>query len=294
MKLFNYVTDNGKKLAVVIGEASYDLDFLGETFNYAVPSDIKSYLEHPSHYQLADLIRVAEREPVIQADQLDTHNISFAPIIENPSKIICVGLNYADHAAEVNMAVPEAPEIFSKSNNAITGHQQTIYVPKTVSQLDYEAELVIVIGKAGHNISLDQADQHIFGYTIGNDLSARDLQFKTSQWYLGKTLDGFAPIGPYLITRDQFNLANSRIGLKRNGKIVQDASTADLIRKPQELVAYLSQYMQLRPGDLIFTGTPHGVVSGLKPDQQEWVGHGEELTVFIEGIGQLTNIIKFT
>ena len=201
----------------------------------------------------------------------------YAPVVTKPEKIICVGLNYADHAKEANMDIPDYPVLFSKFNNALAAHKQVISLPKKAEKFDYEAELVIVMGKEATKVSKEEALSYVFGYTVGNDFSARDLQFRTGQWLLGKSCDDFAPIGPYIVTSDEIDPQNLEISCKVNGEIRQSAHTRDMIFDCATIISYLSQYMTLKPGDLIFTGTPEGVIVGYPEEQQQWLKSGDEV-----------------
>ena len=182
--------------------------------------------------------------------------------------------------------------LFSKFNNALSAHKQEIDLPKNAEHFDYEAELIIVIGKEASNISKEDALSYVFGYTVGNDLSARDLQFRSGQWLLGKTCDQFAPTGPYLVTADELDPTNLDIELKVNGEVKQSANTRDMIFDCATIVSYLSQHMTLKPGDIIFSGTPDGVILGYPEEQRVWLKSGDEVQVTIENIGTLTNILK--
>jgi 2-keto-4-pentenoate hydratase/2-oxohepta-3-ene-1,7-dioic acid hydratase in catechol pathway len=223
---------------------------------------------------------------------ISEEEIVYAPCITQPEKIICVGLNYADHAKESNMDIPTYPVLFSKFNNALAAHNQIISLPKTAEKFDYEVELVIVIGKEAVNVSKDEALSYVFGYTVGNDLSARDLQFRSGQWLLGKTCDHFGPIGPYLVTADELDPRNLNIECKVNGEVRQSANTRDMIFDCATLVSYLSQHMTLKPGDIIFSGTPEGVILGYPEAKQVWLKSGDVVQVSVENIGTLVNILK--
>lgn len=241
-----------------------------------------------------DKSKISHLQNLITNDipRIDEEKIVYAPCVTHPEKILCVGLNYADHAAESNMELPTSPVLFSKFNNALAAHNQVISLPKDAKKVDYEAELVIVIGKEVKAISKEEAPSAIFGYTIGNDVSARDLQFLTGQWLVGKTCDGFAPIGPYLITSDELDPSNLAISCKVNGEIRQVSNTNQLIFDCATIVSYASQYMTLKPGDLIFTGTPAGVMLGYPEGKQQWLKSGDEVAVTIEKIGTLFNIFS--
>jgi 2-keto-4-pentenoate hydratase/2-oxohepta-3-ene-1,7-dioic acid hydratase in catechol pathway len=213
---------------------------------------------------------------------------TFGPCVTNPEKIVCIGLNYRRHAAETGNPVPKMPILFNKFNSALNGHGGTIAVSEEDAQkFDYEAELVIVIGRMARSVSEADAGKYIFGYCTGNDFTARDLQSRSSQWMLGKTLDGSGPVGPWLVTADQVDGDNLKIECRVNGKVVQSSNTADMVFNTRQLVSYVSRYFTLRPGDLIFTGTPEGVISGKKKEEQVWLKAGDKLVTSIEKLGDL-------
>ena len=210
-------------------------------------------------------------------------------LITNPNNIICIGLNYADHIEETSLATHDFPEIFMKTSNALASHQDIVPIQDENLHYDYEGELVIVIGKAGKNISRDQAKEHILGYTIGNDVSARTLQFRGSQWILGKSLDNFAPIGPVIVSPDDFDFENATITTTVNGEVRQQAKLQQMLFKPDAIIEFVSQYITLQEGDIIFTGTPSGVVLGKNESKYSWLKPGDTVTVTITGIGTLEN-----
>lgn len=210
-------------------------------------------------------------------------------LISNPKNIICIGLNYADHIAETSLATHDFPEIFMKTSNALANNHDTITIEDEAFHYDYEGELVIIIGKSGKNISPEHAKDHILGYTIGNDVSARSLQFRGSQWILGKSLDNFAPIGPTIVSPDDFDFESATITTKVNGELRQQAKLEQMIFKPYDIIAFLSSYMTLQEGDIIFTGTPSGVVLGKNESKYPWLKQGDTVTVSISGIGTLEN-----
>ncbi|WP_276353738.1 fumarylacetoacetate hydrolase family protein [Cohnella caldifontis] len=221
---------------------------------------------------------------------LEEEGLSFEPCVTNPSKIICVGLNYRKHADETHAPYPQTPILFNKFNNALTGHNRDVVVPAVTAKLDYEAELGIVIGKPAKNVSVEEALDYVYGYCAANDLSARDLQLRTNQWMLGKTCDGFCPLGPYLVTADEVGDPNA-LGIKTtvNGEVRQNSNTSDMIFRCDEIISYVSRHMTLDPGDLILTGTPEGVVFGYPPEQQVYLRPGDVVTVEIEKLGTLRN-----
>ena len=190
------------------------------------------------------------------------------------------------------MDKPLYPILFSKFNNALAAHGQKITLPKSARKYDYEAELIVVIGKEASSVTKEEALSYVFGYTCGNDLSARDLQFRTGQWLLGKTCDRFAPIGPYIVTADAIDPSDLNITCVVNGKVRQSGNTSDMLFDCADIISYASEYMTLKPGDLIFTGTPSGVITGEPADKRIWLKPGDEITVSIEKIGSLTNTLE--
>ena len=210
-------------------------------------------------------------------------------LISNPKNIICIGLNYADHIAETSLSTHDFPEIFMKTSNALAGNHDTITIEDETLHYDYEGELVIVIGKTGKNIPSEQAKNHILGYTIGNDVSARALQFRGSQWILGKSLDNFAPIGPVIVSPDEFDFDNATITTTVNGEVRQQAQLQQMLFKPDAIIEFVSQYITLQEGDIIFTGTPSGVVLGKNESKYGWLKSGDTVSISISGIGTLEN-----
>jgi 2-keto-4-pentenoate hydratase/2-oxohepta-3-ene-1,7-dioic acid hydratase in catechol pathway len=216
-----------------------------------------------------------------------------APCVLQPSKIICVGLNYRKHAIESHMPIPSTPVLFSKFPNTLSADGELVSLPHDSVQNDYEAELGIVIGQKAKHVPVQEALDYVFGYCNANDLSVREWQFRNSQWLLGKNVDGFCPIGPYLVTADEVKDPNDlRILCKVNGEIRQDSNTSDMIFSCAEIISYISQHMTLMPGDLILTGTPEGVMMGYPKEKQVWLRDGDAVTVEIEGLGQLANTMK--
>lgn len=248
------------------------------------PSDIVALIEN--FEQL--------REPLLELTRSETPiplaATKLAAPISNCEKIICIGKNYAQHAIEMGSEPPTLPVVFSKFASAINHPDAPIVRPVLSEQLDYEAELVVVIGKPGKNIPRQQAFEHVFGYCCGNDITARDWQKGKpgGQWLLGKTCDTFAPLGPYLVTADEvLDPHDLSIQLRVNGELRQDSNTSQLIFPIDVLIAHVSQFFTLRPGDLIFTGTPPGVGAGRSP--QLFLKSGDEIEVRIDGLGVLKN-----
>ncbi|GGJ90045.1 hypothetical protein GCM10007063_10870 [Lentibacillus kapialis] len=214
----------------------------------------------------------------------------FTPL-SSPGKIICVGKNYAAHAAEMDSNVPDYPVLFAKFANALIGPEDVIEKPKFVNKLDYEAELIAVIGKEASHVRRDKAFDYIAGYTIGNDMSARDLQKRTPQWLQGKTLDRSTPVGPWVVTPDEVgDVGNLAVRSYVNGEERQSATTQKLIFDIPFLIEFISSLVTLNPGDLIMTGTPDGVGMGMTPPQ--FVNDGDIVTIEIDNIGRIENKVK--
>ncbi len=208
--------------------------------------------------------------------------------IERPGKIICVGLNYRDHAEEQGVELPKEPLLFAKWGNTLIGPGEPIVIPPLVTKADYEAELGVVIGTRVKNVSKENAFEAVRGYICANDVSARDLQFSDGQWTRGKSPDTFCPIGPALVPAAEIpDPHNLRIRAIVSGEVLQDSTTANLIFGVDEILSHITQTMTLEPGDLVLTGTPAGV--GVFRDPQRLLQPGDEVTIEIEGVGELTN-----
>ncbi len=245
----------------------------------------------PALAALSDLVTAAQGQKGAASWLLREEDLQFGPSASPLGKIICVGLNYRRHAAETGMAVPTSPVLFPKYSNTLAASGEAVPLPTNAVQYDYEAELAVVIGQQAHDVSEEKALDYVLGYSNANDLSARDLQFRTNQWLLGKTLDKFLPIGPYLVTADEVgDPQNLAIRCWLNGELRQNSTTGDMVFPVAYLVSYLSQYMTLEPGDIIVTGTPEGVIHGMK--EQFWVKSGDEIVVEIEKLGRLTNVMS--
>lgn len=237
-------------------------------------------------HSLVQKALAAGGEPTLFVDE---DSAEFGPCVTNPGKIICVGLNYRKHAVETGNPIPTIPILFSKFSNALAQHRGVVNVSRGPTEmLDYEAELVIVMGRTARNVAEADALSYVFGYCVGNDLSARDLQLRTSQWLLGKTCDGYAPIGPYLVTADQVPDPNAlKIECYLNGERRQSSNTADMVFNCAALIAYISRHFPLQPGDIIFTGTPEGVIMGYPKEKQVWLKPGDRVRTYIEELGTL-------
>ena len=248
-----------------------------------LPMSTRTLIEHWDTIE-QDVLRLAQTTPP------SNEPLEILCPLDVPGKILCIGLNYRDHAIETNAPIPDEPIVFFKSSNTMIGPTDPIVVPPISSEVDFEAELVVVIGKRLKHASEIEASQSIFGYTAGNDVSARDWQKGKpgKQWYLGKSFDAFAPIGPAIALRSQIaNPSNLRIESRLNGVIMQNSTTAELIFQPAMLLSYLSQVITLEPGDVLFTGTPAGV--GVARNPQVFLKPGDRIEVEIESIGTLSN-----
>ncbi|MEM9222657.1 MAG: fumarylacetoacetate hydrolase family protein [Pseudomonadota bacterium] len=221
----------------------------------------------------------------------DLADLTLAPPISKPGKILCFGLNYADHAAEGGNKVPDYPAVFIRTPASLVAPGGPVVRPKVSEQLDYEAELTIVIGKGGRHISESDALNHIFGYTILTDVSVRDFQRKAPQWTMGKNFDGTGPLGPVIVTSDELPAGADGLGIRTrlNGQTVQDSLTSEMVFKVPRIIAIVSEVMTLEPGDIIATGTPAGVAHARKPPL--WMKAGDIIEVEVDGIGTLTNPI---
>jgi 2-keto-4-pentenoate hydratase/2-oxohepta-3-ene-1,7-dioic acid hydratase in catechol pathway len=223
-------------------------------------------------------------------------DLTLGPCVGTPEKIICVGLNYRSHVGESGMTVPKEPVLFSKFNNALAAAGEVIPLPGNAAQFDYEVEVGLVIGREARNVRMEDALEYVFGYFTANDLSARDLQFRSSQWLLGKTPDKFFPVGPYLVTADEVgDPQNLTLSCWVNGERRQHANTSHMIFSMAEIIRYASQYMTLKPGDVISTGTPEGVILGIADVDiraRSWLKPGDEVAVEVEGLGRCGNRMR--
>ena len=273
MKLCNIKTDQGVHLALVTERGVVDATAAG--FGLCMDQVIAGA-------DLAPLAALAADEslPVVDAPV-------YADVVNKTGSLICVGLNYREHAAKTGMKLPEYPILFSKFAQALVPDGAEVELPPWEKSYDYEAELVIVIGKSAWGVSEEEAMDCVFGYTCGNDFSCRDPQMRSGQWLIGKTMPGFGPCGPWIVTADSFDPgADHAVRSYVNGQLRQDGVTSDMIFNCAQVVSYASRYFKLEPGDLIFTGTPSGVALEGK---YSWLVPGDVVEVEIDGVGKLTN-----
>ena len=282
-----------EKIGLEINNNLLDVHRLASHLNTSLPETMEDFLNHSSDglTQIQNTLTKANELNITIKDYLVLEaDITYLPLVKTPEKILCVGMNYIEHIKATGGDVPTTPVFFSKFSNALAAHHQEIPLPSYAEQVDYEAELVIVIGKRVSNVPENKAGDAILGYTIGNDLSDRAFQFDSSQWLIGKSLDHFAPVGPALVTKDEIDdVQNLTIQTKRNGKIVQQSSTKDMLFSVNKLVSQASRYMTLKPGDLIFTGTPRGVILEQPEPSRNWLKARESIAITIQSLGTLTN-----
>ncbi|SDD31330.1 2-keto-4-pentenoate hydratase/2-oxohepta-3-ene-1,7-dioic acid hydratase (catechol pathway) [Paenibacillus sp. UNCCL117] len=291
MKLVTFEQAGAYKLGVKTDKGILDVAAAqAASGRQGVPTDVHEVIEGGAA-AIAALQELVDRASENGGEGwLDESKLQLGPCVTRPNKIICVGLNYRKHAEETNAPIPQYPILFNKFNNTLAAQGDDIPLPKVSSEVDYEAELVIVIGKTAKYVSKEDALSHVFGYCCVNDLSARDLQLRTHQWLLGKSCDKFSPLGPYLVSADEVGNPNElAIKATVNGEVRQNSNTSDMIFHCDEIVSYISHHMTLVPGDIILTGTPEGVVLGLPPEQRVYLKDGDIVTIEIEKLGSLTN-----
>lgn len=290
MKLINGIYERGEELAVETPQGVFRVASLMRAGAGEPPLTMDDLLRD-GEASIATL-RAFLAQAVQAGLKPDGPPRLWLPPLTHPGKIVCVGLNYRPHARESGFELPESPVLFNKFPNALVGQQATVAAPREARQFDYEAELVVVMGRTARRVDEAEALEYVLGYCNGNDLSARDLQFLTPQWLLGKACDGFGPLGPYLVTKDEIPDPDClHIETRRNGVVVQNANTQEMIFSCRYLIAYISRFMTLEPGDVIFTGTPEGVILGYPEAEQRWLEPGETVAVSVTGLGELVTHI---
>jgi 2-keto-4-pentenoate hydratase/2-oxohepta-3-ene-1,7-dioic acid hydratase in catechol pathway len=273
MKLIRFGETNKEKTGIVINDEYYDTSSFGEDYN-------EHFFETDGLTRLQKFIESnKDRLPKVSKD------IRLGSPVSRPSKIICIGLNYADHARETNAAIPTEPILFLKSTTSLIGPFDDVVIPKNSTKSDWEVELAVVISKKASYVEEADALNYVAGYCLHNDLSEREFQLeKGGQWVKGKSCDTFAPLGPFMATPDEIaDVNNLRLWLTVNGKIMQDSNTANFIFQVPFLISYISQFMTLLPGDVISTGTPPGVGLGMKPPV--FLREGDVMELGIDGLG---------
>ncbi|MCR5844858.1 MAG: fumarylacetoacetate hydrolase family protein [Oscillospiraceae bacterium] len=288
MKLINMIVDGKPRLGILTEKGVVDVSTVRP--GSEIPCTMMEAIRMGRENALP-LLQMAEN---LATHYLDESTITYAPAVDAPSKILCAGVNYRAHIEETKGSFEPAgvPTIFAKFNNTLAPHRGKVIRCRSSKKHDYEAEIAVIISKRASYITLDQADEHIFGYTLANDISARDLQKATSQWVPGKTCDTFCPLGPCIVTADALDFDKMHITGYKNGELRQEGWSADMIHDIPALVTFLSGCCTLEPGDVILTGTPSGVILGRPEDQQDWLQPGDVLTVKEDTIGELTVTIQ--
>lgn len=284
MKLLSYGEQGNERLGLMISENEFvDVNYLDNS----ISSNILDVISKDDFLKIEKLLRQFEfkKEFII-----NINDVKISAPIPRPGLIVCVGLNYKDHADEQGCRYPEKPLLFSKASVSVCSYCENIKYPKNVSKLDYEVELGVVIGKKAQNIKKSDALEYVSGYLTFNDVSARCAQFGDRQWFRGKSFDNFAPMGPYMITKDEVRDPNN-LGLKCfvNGELRQSSNTNNMIHNIESLISYISENVTLMPGDIIAIGTPAGVGAFMNPP--ELLEIGDVVKLEVEGLGQITNEI---
>jgi 2-keto-4-pentenoate hydratase/2-oxohepta-3-ene-1,7-dioic acid hydratase in catechol pathway len=285
--------DGSETLGVKLdNDAVIDVRNARRLLGLAAPLTLEELLKEGNARGLNTLIAVAQTSRRAKAAMVKESSITFGRLFRNPGKIVCIGLNYRAHVQETDMTLPSVPILFNKYNNALAPHNCTIELPPRdiAHKFDYETELLIVIGKTARHVPETEALNYVAGYCTAHDFSARDLQLETpsGQWMIGKTLDNFGPIGPYFVSADRVGDPNNlTIETHVNGEERQSSNTSFMIFNPQKLIAYITKMWTLEPGDIIWSGTPQGVILGYPKDKQVWLKAGDEIVSTIEKLGSL-------
>lgn len=279
-------------LAVKTSKGVLDVAQAANLLGMYAPTTMDALLQDEDGPSLQALVQAADGSSQAAGAFVDEAGLEYGPLVSRPDKIVCVGLNYRRHAAELKTPEPKAPVLFNKFNASLNRHMGTVKLPVDLAhEFDYETELVIVMGKVANNVSEQDALSYVAGYATGNDFTARDLQYNTEinsgQWMIGKAIDQFAPIGPHLVTADLVDPDNLKIELRVNGEQRQNSNTSDMIFNTRQMVSYISRYFTLKPGDLIFTGTPEGVIRGMAKEKQVWLKPGDKIACSLEKLGEL-------
>lgn len=283
--------DGAETLGVKTSRGILDVAHANAALHRHAPPTLDALLQTGGSGALTALVDAAAAHPASARLYRDEASIRHGRLFRSPGKIVCVGLNYREHADETSEPIPKVPILFNKYNNTLAAHQEKLVLPprEVAYQFDYETELLIVMGRHARNVSEADALDYVAGYAVGHDFSARDLQMDTGgQWMVGKTLDGFAPIGPYFVSADLVGDPNQlALETRVNGEVRQSSNTRNFIFNTQAMIAYTSRLFALEPGDIIFTGTPSGVILGKPKAQQVWLKAGDRIESTIEKLGTL-------
>jgi 2-keto-4-pentenoate hydratase/2-oxohepta-3-ene-1,7-dioic acid hydratase in catechol pathway len=286
MTLLNMRTTAGPRLGVKQARGILDVAAAAAMYKLPAPVDTDDLLQNGKAGMLARVVSAAAQGPARL--YLAESAVQHAPLVTRPEKIIMMGFNYRRHAAETGTPIPANPILFNKFNNALNHHGGTIALPPVAKNFDYEVELVIVFGRECRNVSESAALDCVAGYSTGNDFTARDMQYLTTQFMIGKTFDGFAPLGPHLVTSDLVGDPNSlKLECRVNGEQRQDWNTNDMIFNCRQMISFASRMMTIKPGDILFTGTPHGVIFGKPKAEQVWLKPGDRVVCSVEKLGEL-------
>ena len=281
--------DGHDRLAAKTAAGILDIADAAKLLRMPAPATLDQLLQHEDGPALSALIDAAAKSAKTKSLWMKEDKLEYGPLVSRPDKILCVGLNYRAHVQESGRELPKQPVLFNKFNNTLHAHDAKLELPTRVAtKFDYEVELVLLIGKEAKNVSETDALSYVAGYATGNDFSARDLQHETGgQWMIGKTPDHFAPIGPYFVTADQIDPDSLAIECRVNGEARQKSNTSRMIFNCRTLVSYISRYITLKPGDVVFTGTPEGVIGGMPKDKQVWLKAGDRIACSVEKLGEL-------
>ena len=282
--------DNERRLGVKTEKGILDVGAAAAILKMHAPATVDDLLQNEDGPSLNALVEAAARSNEVAKAYVPESSLDYGPVVTRPEKIVCIGLNYRRHAEEIGAPIPKQPVLFNKYNTALNWHNGKIKLPVSVAKkFDYEVELVIVMGKTAKNVAEAEALSYVAGYATGNDFTARDLQYETGgQWLAGKTPDGFGPVGPYMVTADQIPDPNNlKLECRVNGETRQSWNTNDMIYNCKVLISYISKTITLKPGDIIYSGTPHGVINGMPKDKQVWLKPGDKIACSLEKLGEL-------
>jgi 2-keto-4-pentenoate hydratase/2-oxohepta-3-ene-1,7-dioic acid hydratase in catechol pathway len=289
LTVLHIFASNERRLGVKTEKGILDVTAAAAILKMHAPATVDDLLQNEDGPSLNALVDAAAKSNKVAKAYLQESGMQYGPLVTRPEKILCIGHNYKRHVQEIKAPYPKEPVLFSTYNSALNWHNGRIKLPVDVAnKFDYEIELVIVMGKMAHNVSEDEALSYVAGYATGNDFTARDLQYERGgQWLIGKTPDGFAPVGPYMVTADQIDPQNLKLECRANGETRQSWNTNDMIFPCKTLISYISKHMTLKPGDIIYTGTPHGVINGMPKDKQVWLKPGDKIACSLEKLGEL-------
>jgi len=289
LTLLTFLREGQPHLGVRTDRGVLDVAEAGRRLQLFTPATLDDMLQDEDGPSVEAVVTAALANEAAAPAFLAEDGLEYGPLVGRPDKIVCVGLNYKKHAEEMGVPLPQWPILFNKFTASLNRHGGEVRLPVDLGgEFDFEVELVIVIGREAHRVSEADAASYVAGYATGNDFTSRDLaNNRGGQWMIGKAIDGFAPVGPHLVTADQVDGDDLAIELRVNGETRQSSRTSDLVFGTRALVSYISQYFTLKPGDLIFTGTPEGVIGGLPPDRRVWLKPGDRIECSIEQLGEL-------